>query len=89
MVVQTDSFNESRLKTIVVASLTSNLGRAAAPGNVLCRPRVTGLPKPSVVNVSQISSVDRQYLLRRAGRLPQATLKQVDEGLRLVLGLEQ
>ena len=87
--VQADSFNESKLSTIVVASLTSNVARAGAPGNVFCRPRVTGLEKPSVVNVSQISSVDRRYFLQRVGRLPQPTLKQVDEGLRLVLGLSQ
>jgi mRNA interferase MazF len=87
LVLQADDFNRSRIRTVIVASLTSQLGLAAAPGNVLCRPRATGLPKPSVVNVSQIAAIDRGALLERIGRLPVALLREVEAGVRLVLGL--
>lgn len=87
LVLQADSFNRSRLQTVVVVSLTTNLRLAAAPGNVVCRPRGTGLLASSVVNVTQISTLDRRFLDERIGRLPAASLRQVDEGVRLVLGL--
>ena len=85
LVLQADSFNRSRLQTVVVVSLTTNLRLAAAPGNVVCRPR--GLPASSVVNVTQISTLDRRFLDERIGRLPAATLRQIEEGVRLVLGM--
>ena len=87
LVLQADSFNRSRLQTVVVVSLTSNLRLSAAPGNVVCRPRGTGLREPSVVNATQISTLDRSFLHERIGRLPPATLQQVEDGVRLVLGL--
>lgn len=85
--LQADSFNRSRLQTVVVVSLTANLGLAAAPGNVACPPRGTGLRESSVVNATQISTLDRRFLHERIGRLPTATLRQVEDGIRLVLGL--
>ena len=87
LVLQADSFNRSRLQTVVVVSLTSNLRLSAAPGNVVCRPRGTGLREPSVVNVTQISTLDRRFLHEKLGRLGAATLQQVEDGVRLVLGL--
>jgi mRNA interferase MazF len=87
LVVQSDDFNRSRISTVVIAALTSNTDLAAAPGNVLCRPRTTGLSKPSVINVSQISTLDRRFLLERVGALPAATMREVEDGLKLVLGL--
>lgn len=87
LVVQADGFNRSKLNTVVVASLTSNLKLAAAPGNVVCRPRGAGLPGASVVNVTQISSLDRRFLLERIGTLPSHLLREVEEGVKLVLGL--
>ena len=72
---------------MVVACLTSNLDLAAAPGNVLCRPRATGLPKPSVINVTQIATLDRSALLERVGRLPSQLLDEVNAGLCSVLDL--
>lgn len=86
LVLQADAFNRSRLATIVVASLTTQLKHAMAPGNVTCRPRGTGLDSVSVINVSQISTVDRRFLLERIGRLPPHVMGEVEEGLKLVLG---
>jgi mRNA interferase MazF len=87
LVVQADSFNRSRLATVLVVPLSRNLELAAAPGNVLCRPRDTGLPKASVANVSQLTVTDRRRLVEKAGSIPGLLLKEVESGLRLVLGL--
>ena len=72
---------------MVVVSLTTNLKLAAAPGNVARRPRGTGLPQPSVVNVSQLSTLDRRFLLDRIGFLPAPVMREVEDGIKLVLGL--
>lgn len=88
LVLQSDRFNRSPIRTVLVAPLTSQVALAAAPGNVLCRPRGTGLEKPSVVNVSQISAVDRGFFIERIGRVPLPVLQEVEAGVRLVLGLE-
>ena len=85
LILQADAFNRSRLATVVVASLTSQMKYAAAPGNVTCRPRGTGLRSPSVINVSQISAIDRRFLLERIGRLPAHLMRDVVDGVRLVL----
>jgi len=86
-VVQSNAFNESGIQTVVVAALTSNLRLADAPGNVRLRPTETGLPKVSVVNVSQVLTISREFLAERAGALPVNTMNRVAEGLRLVLAL--
>jgi len=72
---------------VVVAAVTSNLALAAAPGNVMCRRRETGLSKDSIVNVSSRLTVDRTLLTDRIGTLPQRLLQRVDAGLKIVLGL--
>ena len=87
LVLQADAFNRSRLATVVVASLTSQLKYATAPGNVTCRPRGTGLPSVSVINVSQITTIDKRFLGARIGQLPRHLMSDVEEGLKLVLGL--
>ena len=87
LVVQSDDFNRSRLATAVVVAITTNMALAFAPGNVVCRPKNTGLRRPSVINVSQVATVDRKQLTERVGRLPEPTMQQVDDGLRLVLAL--
>jgi mRNA interferase MazF len=87
VVVQGDSFNASRLATVVVVPLTSNLRWVSAPGNVLLTKR-TGLPRDSVANVSQIVAVDRSVLTERAGHLSVADLELVLSGIDLVLGRE-
>lgn len=87
VVVQCNEFNESRIRTVVVAVLTTNLRLAAAPGNVLCRKADTGLPKESVINVSQILTLNKVRLTHRVGKLPAALMQTVEAGQRTVLGL--
>jgi mRNA interferase MazF len=87
VVVQSNPFNDSRISTVVVAAISSNLALADAPGNVRLARSESGLAKPSVVNVSQVVTVDRSVLTGRTRMLPAPTLGRVDEGLRLVLGL--
>jgi len=87
LVVQADPFNQSSIQTVILIPLTKSLELASAPGNALCRPRDTGLPKASVVNVSQLTVVDKRRLVERAGALPGRLMTQVEEGVRLVLGL--
>jgi mRNA interferase MazF len=87
LVVQADSFNLSRIQTTVVAAITTNLDLAEAPGNVLLPARVSGLPRDSVVNVSQLLTLDRSFLTERAATLPPRFERSVDEGLRMVLQL--
>ena len=69
LVVQADAFNRSRIQTVVVVVLTSNLRLRAAPGNVLLKANETGLPKDSVANVSQVLTIDRSFLTEHAGRI--------------------
>lgn len=88
VVVQGDAFNASRLATVVVVPLTSNLRWAAAPGNVLLPTGRSGLPKDSVANVSQIVAVDRSVLSDRVSHLAEADLALVLAGIDLVLGRE-
>ena len=86
VVVQGDAFNHSRISTVVCVPLTSNLRWADAPGNVLLSARLTGLPKDSVANVTQIVTLDRGSLTDRVGRLPHAKLELVLLGIDVVLG---
>lgn len=87
LVVQSDDFNRSRIATVIVLVVTSNVKLTQAPGNVLLPRQATGLPQESVANVSQIVTVDKGLLTERIGVLPARLLKQVEEGLRLVLVL--
>lgn len=87
VVLQQDDFNRSRIATVIVVILTSNLHLQAAPGNVLLPSRDSGLPKDSVANVSQIVTLDKSVLTGRVASLPIAKLRQIENGVRLVLGL--
>jgi len=87
VIVQADAFNRSRIKTVIGVILTSNLRLLDAPGNVLVPAGRSGLPKDSVANVSQVVTLDRAYLADQAGKLDSKLLRQVDQGLRLVLDL--
>lgn len=86
-VVSSNRFNRSRIATVIVAAVTSNVRLAEAPGNVRLAPRSCGLTRESVVNVSQLLTIDRSMLAEPAGILTSSHLREVDEGLRLVLGL--
>lgn len=87
LVIQADAFNRSTIATSIVAIFTTRLERAAAPGNVLVTARQSGLARDSVVNVSQLFTVDRSILLERVGMLPVRTMARIDDGLRRVLEL--
>jgi mRNA interferase MazF len=86
LVVQAESFNRSRIATVVCVPLTSNMRWAGAPGNVALESGVTGLPRDSVANVSQIVTLDRSMLTERAGRVSDATFELVLYGIDVVLG---
>ncbi len=87
LVVQADAFNRSRLRTVIGVALTSNTRYLDAPGNVLLPASRTGLPRDSVANVTQLVTVDEEYLADRAGQIPRKLMSRVEVGLRLVLGL--
>ena len=87
LVIQSDAFNKSRINTVLVAAITSNLRLGDAPGNVRLESSQGGVRKESVVNVSQVLTLDRTYLSGRVGRLSSAVMDDVDAGLRLVLSL--
>jgi mRNA interferase MazF len=87
LVIQSQSFNRSRVQTVITAVITGNLTLAHAPGNVEIGIRESGLPRPSVVNVSQLFTLDKQSLRSRAGRLRPTTMAAIDEGLRLAMAL--
>ncbi len=87
LIVSANSFNRSRINTVMAAVVTSNLRLADAPGNVRLPVRGTGLTKPSVVNVSQIITIDKSFLTERVGKVPPALIASVDDGLRLALSL--
>ena len=87
VVVQSDAFNRSRIQTVIVAAISSNMRLAAAPGNVSLMQGQSGLARESVINVSQLITLDRRYLTARVGRLPPEQLTDLDEGLRSVLSL--
>ena len=85
VVIQNNLFNRSRINTVVVCALTSNLKRASAPANILLSPGEANLPKQSVVNVSQIFTVDKLDLVDRIGTLSHQRLLEVLCGIHLLL----
>jgi len=87
LIIQTDPFNASRLKTTLAAVITSNTGLAAMPGNVFLPATSSGLPKDSVVNVMALVTLDKTDLSAEEGLLRPALMSEVDRGLRRVLGL--
>jgi mRNA interferase MazF len=85
-VVQSDALNQSRIATLVCVPLTSDLKWGLAPGNVSLSARVTGLPKDSVADVSQMVSLDKFLLTERVSKLPRPKLELLFAGIDLVLG---
>jgi mRNA interferase MazF len=85
VVVQNNIFNKSRINTVIVCSLTSNVKRAGMPGNVLLKKGEANLQKESVVNVAQVSTVDRLELDEKIGTLSSTRVHQILAGLKLVI----
>jgi mRNA interferase MazF len=87
VIVRSDAFNRSQIGTLIVAALPSNVGLHAMPGNVHVPRGGAGLRRASVINTSQVFTLDRRRLVALVGGLPSAKLRELDDGLRLVLGL--
>jgi mRNA interferase MazF len=87
LVVQSDFFNVSQIQTVIVAAISSNLNLVAAPGNVFLPAAKSGLPKDSVINVSQVITVNKFLLTEKVSQLSPAQMNEVELGLRLVLSL--
>ncbi|MGB3686672.1 MAG: type II toxin-antitoxin system PemK/MazF family toxin [Ornithinimicrobium sp.] len=87
LVVQDDSFNESRLATVLVVVITSNTALAAMPGNVFLPAAATGLPRDSVVNITALVTLNKSDLVSQVGYVPDSLQYEVDRGLRRVMGL--
>lgn len=87
IVMQAEPFNRSRIDTVIVVPMTTNTELAAAPGNVLCSSKQTGLRTPSVANVSQLAVIDRRRLQEKVGAIPAQLMSRLEEGVRLVLAL--
>ncbi len=85
VVVQNNVFNESRINTVVVCAITSNLKRANSPGNVFLKKGEGGLKKDSVVNISQIITIDKSDIEEKVGSLPVSKVKQIIEGVKLLI----
>jgi mRNA interferase MazF len=87
LVVQADAFNASNINTVIVVAITSNTKLADAPGNVFLAKAKSGLAKDSVANVSQVLTLDKDFLTEQISTLDHTTIGQVDEGLQLALSL--
>ena len=87
VVISADAFNRSIIKTVTVAAITSNLRLAAAPGNVALAAGSAGLDRDSVINVSQVVTIDKGDMSSRLGTVDDLKMEQVDAGLRLALSL--
>jgi mRNA interferase MazF len=87
VIVQTDEYNRSALRTVIAVVLTTNVRLANAPGNVLLRSHQTGLPKDCVANVTQLVTADKSFLSECVGHLSGALLARIEDGIRQALGL--
>lgn len=89
LIIQSDAFNRSGIRTTLAVAVTSNLELLNAPGNVALGRRGTGLSRPSVANVSQVVTLEKRLLADRVGKVSDSMLARVEEGLRLVLGFQR
>ena len=87
LIIQSDIFNKSNIRTIICAVITTNTKLAKAPGNLLLQKVDSHLPKESVINISQLITIDKSYLRRLVGTLNKRIMKKVDEGLKIVFDL--
>jgi len=89
LIVQADSYNRSAIATVICSIITSNTRLARAPGNVMLEKPASKLPSRSVINVSQIVTLDKSFLTEYVASVPAKVLRDVNAGMRLVLDLEQ
>ncbi len=87
IIVQSNDFNKSNINTIIAAVITTNIHLADAPGNVLLPTKKSKLPKKSVVNISQLITVDKSFLTEKVHTLSNKVMEQIDNGIRLLLKL--
>jgi mRNA interferase MazF len=87
LILQSDQFNRSRINTVVAAAITSNIKLKMAPGTVTLSRKAVGLDRESVINVSQLITLDKSFLNDRVGKISAAKMQEVDAGVRLVLAL--
>jgi mRNA interferase MazF len=85
IVIQNNVFNASKIRTVVVCALTSNLKWAKSPGNILIKKGEGNIPKDSVVNISQIETVDKSFLTEKIGTLSRSRIKKIIEGIHLLM----
>ena len=88
LIVQDDSYTKSRLNTVIVLPLTTNLLLENAPGNVFIERSETGLRKDSVIVVTQLYAIDKQRFIERVDQIKKTTMDDVEQGIKLVLGIE-
>lgn len=86
-IIQANEFNDSNIHTIIAAVITTNIPLAAAPGNILLSTKQSKLPKKSVVNISQLITIDKSFLTEKVHALQSKVMGQIDDGIRLVLRL--
>lgn len=87
LILQSNEFNQSRINTIIAATISSNMNLGLAPGNVTLSKKSVGLDRESVVNVSQLITLDKSFLNDRLGKVSSSKMQAIDEGVRLVLAL--
>ncbi|MCA1728667.1 MAG: type II toxin-antitoxin system PemK/MazF family toxin [Actinobacteria bacterium] len=87
LIVQSDDFNRSRIRTVISVMLTTNLRLAEAPGNVLVTKEDTALPRDAVANVSQVITLDKTFLTERVSQVNERIMRLVEDGIRTVLAL--
>ena len=87
VVISSNDFNQSKIKTVIVAIITSNLRLADAPGNIILSKKSTGLDRDSVLNISQLITLDKSFLTKRIGKLSNTQLNFLDDSIKLVLNL--
>jgi mRNA interferase MazF len=87
LILQSDAFNRSNINTVICVIITSNIGLARAPGNVMLSKKDSNLPKKSVINVSQIVTLDKSYLTECAGTISKNIMHKVENGIKLALGI--
>jgi mRNA interferase MazF len=87
LIIQSNEFNQSQINTIIAAAISSNMKLGLAPGNVTLTKKSVGLDRESVINVSQLITLDKSFLNDRVGKISGTKMQAVDEGVRLVLAL--